>query len=25
VLWVAIDIARDNLPPEVLAQLGFIP
>jgi hypothetical protein len=25
VLWVAIDIARDNLPEEVLAKLGFIP
>jgi hypothetical protein len=25
VLWVAIDIARDNLPAEVLAKLGFAP
>jgi hypothetical protein len=23
VLWVAIDIARDNLPPEVLERLGL--
>jgi hypothetical protein len=25
VLWVAIDIARDNLPAEVLAKLGVTP
>jgi hypothetical protein len=25
ILWVAIDIARDNLPAEVLAKLGFTP
>jgi hypothetical protein len=25
VLWVAIDIARDNLPPEALEKLGFSP
>ena len=25
VLWVAIDIARDNLPAEVLAKLGLTP
>ena len=25
VLWVALDIARDNLPPEVLGNLGFSP
>jgi hypothetical protein len=25
VLWVALDIARDNLPPEALEKLGLSP
>jgi hypothetical protein len=25
VLWVALDLARDNLPPEALEKLGFSP